>query len=195
MAATLARVDDDPAELIARVAVSRDVDAFRQLYEHFAPRVIAYLRKGGCAPEIAEELTQDVMTKVWDQAARYDATRAQVSTWIYCVARSRMLDRVRATRRPEPDPTDPVWSGAPPAAPDAILAQARDRDRLVRALAALPPEQAEVLRAAYLDGQSLADQAAATGVPLGTVKTRARLALQRLRLLMANLGDAEADHA
>lgn len=193
MTATVRRVEDDPAELVARIALSRDTGAFRQLYDHFAPRVVAYLRRGGCAPEIAEEITQDVMAKVWEQAGRYDASRAQVSTWIYCVARSRLLDRVRAAKRPAPDPTDPVWAGAAPDAPDAALGHARDRERLTRALAELPAEQAEVLRAAYIDGQSLADQAQATGVPLGTVKTRARLALQRLRLLMLPL--PETDHA
>lgn len=191
MTATVSRVDD-PVALIARVAATRDRVAYRQLYDHFAPRLVAYLCRHGCAPEAAEELTQDVMTTVWENAARYDASRAQVSTWIFCVARSRMLDRVRAARRPQPDADDPVWTGPPPAAPDAILDHARDRDRLVRALAALPPEQAEVLRRAYLDGQSLAVQAAATGVPLGTVKTRARLALQRLRILLSN---PEAEHA
>jgi RNA polymerase sigma-70 factor (ECF subfamily) len=174
----------NPGALVARVAASGDDDAFRELYEHFAPRVVAYLRRAGCAPDVAEELMQEVMAQVWRDAARYDATRAQVSTWIFCVARSRFLDRVRRNRRPEPDPTDPTWVGAPPSPPDASLEHARDRERLVDALASLSPEQASVLEATYVGGQSFGQYAARTGIPLGTVKTRARLALAHLRELL-----------
>jgi len=193
MPASLSRVDDLGA-LMARVASAGDVDAFRTLYEHFAPRVAAYLRRSGCTAELAEELAQDVMATVWKRADGYDASRAQLSTWIFCVARNRMIDRVRSARRPAPDPQDPAWVGAPAPGPDAMLGQARDHARLHAAISALPAEQAAVLQASYVDGLSLAEYAVASGLPLGTVKTRARLAMQRLRTLLSPT-PPEADRA
>lgn len=183
-------VADDPAELIGRIAAQGDRDAFRTLYDQFAPRVTAYLRRAGCAPDVARDLTQEVMTTVWQRAGTYRVERAQVSTWIFCVARNRMIDRIRHERRPAPDPTDPAWRGAEPPGPEAQLGSSRTNAALHRALELLPAEQRAVLRASYLEGLSLADIAAREGIPLGTVKTRARLAIRRLRdELAATTGD------
>ena len=171
----------DFAALLERVAKSRDRDAFVQLFNHFAPRVKAYLVRLGSGPDFAEELAQEVMLIVWRRADSFDATRAGVSTWIFAIARHRRIDALRRAPRREFDPDDPDLAPGAPGAPDQS-ADARDWERkLGAALGDLPDEQAQMLRLAYYDGRSHSEIAATLNVPLGTVKSRLRLAIGRLR--------------
>jgi RNA polymerase sigma-70 factor, ECF subfamily len=168
------------AELVRAVA-RRDRAAFVELFGRYAGRINAFVMRSGASAPDADEITQDVLVAVWRRAASFDPARAAASTWIYAIARNRRIDMIRRSRRPAPDPDDPLFRPDP--APDAAgaLAAAERRARLRAGLAALPPEQRRVLAAAFFDGLSHGEIAAREGLPLGTVKGRIRLAFRHLR--------------
>jgi RNA polymerase sigma-70 factor, ECF subfamily len=168
------------AELIARV-VRRDRSAFVALFDRFAARVKAFIMRGGASEADADEIAQDVMVLVWRRAETFDPTRAAASTWIFTIARNRRVDMLRRTRRPAPDPEDPLFQPEPE--PDGFTrADAAESGARIRAgLAELPEEQRAVLVSAFYDGLSHAEIADKLGLPLGTVKSRIRLAFRHLR--------------
>lgn len=166
---------------IRSIAATSDRAAFAMLFAHFAPRVKAYLMRLGAEPSAAEDLMQDVMLTVWRRAESYDPTLAGVSTWIFTVARNRRIDALRREKRPELDPSDPAFAAdAPRPADDAVAAQQWE-SKLAAAIRDLPAEQSALLRLAYFEDRSHSDIAAALRLPLGTVKSRLRLAIARLR--------------
>jgi RNA polymerase sigma factor (sigma-70 family) len=160
----------------------QDQQAFAELFRHFAPRVKAFLMKSGSAADFAEECTQDVMATLWRKAHMFDGTKASVSTWIFTIARNRKIDMIRKDRRPEPE--DLHWG--PESEPSAaeIMAIQQDSDELARALSSLPDKQRKLIERAYFGELSHSEIAAETGLPLGTIKSRIRLALDRLRHAM-----------
>ena len=161
----------------------QDQTAFAELFRHFAPRVKAFLIKSGSTPEFAEECTQDVMATLWRKAHMFDGSKASVSTWIFTIARNRRIDLIRKDRRPEPE--DLPWGpDAEPSAAD-LMAMQQDTEQLVRALAELPEKQRKLIERAYFGELSHSEIAAETGLPLGTIKSRIRLALDRLRHAMS----------
>jgi RNA polymerase sigma-70 factor (ECF subfamily) len=177
------------AELVRAVA-RRDRAAFVELFGRYAGRINAFALRRGAGAADADEIVQDVMVAVWRRAASFDPARAAVSTWIYAIARNRRIDMIRRAQRPAPDPEDPLFRPDP--APDAAgeLAAAERRVRLREGLAALPPEQRRVLTLAFYDGLSHGEIATREGLPLGTVKSRIRLAFRHLR---GALGDDLAE--
>lgn len=169
------------ADLVEAIAHRQDRDAFTQLFDVYAPRVRAYLMRLGLSAAEAEELTQDVMVTVWRKAATFDRRQASVSTWLFRIARNRRIDVFRRELRAEYDPDDPALQPPPEATPDEALEGADRETRVAGALEALPPEQAELIRIAFYQGLSHREIADATGLPLGTVKSRLRLAFEKLR--------------
>ncbi len=164
---------------IVSVGVRRDRDAFADLFRHFAPRVKSYLMRLGAAAELAEEIAQETMLTVWRRAEAYDPAKAAASTWIFTIARNLRIDRARRDNRPPPeeDPTD----ASPPPSPDAALSTVEDEARVTRALEVLSRDQALVVNLAFFAGKPHSEIAADLGLPLGTVKSRLRLAMARLR--------------
>ncbi|GAB1377932.1 RNA polymerase sigma factor RpoE [Pararhodobacter aggregans] len=175
-------IDDDGARHCAQMlAVARHADqaAFAALFAHFAPRLKAFLMKSGATAAQAEDCAQDVMATVWRKAGQFDPARASVATWIFTIARNRRIDLLRRDRRPEPE--DLPWGPEPePDQADALALQ-QDSQRLGEALAQLPEEQRTLIERAYFGDLSHSEIAAATGLPLGTIKSRIRLALEKLR--------------
>jgi len=168
-------------ELIGRIARKSDRAAFAELFRLFAPRLKYYLMRQGCDFSLAEELMQETMVMVWRRAASFDPRRAAATTWLFTIARNKRIDALRRQHRPEIDLADPALVGDPaPSAEEPVLANERGR-RLAEALAALPVEQAALVRLAYFDDRAHSDIAAETRLPLGTVKSRLRLALVKLR--------------
>lgn len=159
-----------------------DKRAFIELFNHFGPRVKAFLIKSGAAPDIAEDCAQDVMATLWRKAHLFDPSKASVSTWIFTIARNRRIDLLRKERRPEPE--DLTWG--PEAEPDQadVIALQQDTSRLGEAIAELPDKQRKLIEAAYFGDLSHSEIASQTGLPLGTIKSRLRLALERLRHAM-----------
>ncbi len=169
------------AELLARLAAADDRAAFAEIFARYAGRIRAFLLRGGAHPDVVEEATQDVFVSVWRRAATYEPAKAGVSTWIYAIARNRRIDLIRRQARPAPDPNDPLFQPDAPEDPARAAASA-DRDARVReALEALSKDQLEAVRLTFYAGLTQAEIAQATGAPLGTVKSRLRLAFARLR--------------
>jgi len=174
------------AEMIGAIATSADRGAFAALFGHFAPRVKSYMLRLGADPRLAEELAQETLLTVWRKAAAFDPSKAAPSTWIFTIARNLRIDAARRERRGDPveDPSD-----APDAepAPDDVLAGAQSDGRVREALLTLPPEQAEVIRLSFFSDKPHSEIAAALNLPLGTVKSRLRLAMGRLRERLGDL--------
>jgi len=169
------------AELMQTVAEAGDRAAFATLYEHFAPRLKAYLMRLGTDADRAEELAQESLVTAWQRAASFDPVQASVATWLFTIARNKRIDQLRREKRPEFDPTDPALVPDGPAQPDAGLSTAQDEARLRSALQTLPEEQIHLLRLAFFSDLSHRDIAEKEQLPLGTVKSRIRLALAKLK--------------
>ncbi|MEO1015985.1 MAG: sigma-70 family RNA polymerase sigma factor [Pseudomonadota bacterium] len=169
------------AECMEAIARSRDSNAFQELFTFFSPRLRGYLARLGADETLAEELVQEVMTTVWRKAGQYDRRQASVSTWIFQIARNRRIDAHRRASKPALQPDEPALRPPEPEEPDFLLGRAQTEDLVRAALDELPEEQLSILKAAFYDGLSHSEIADAFGLPLGTVKSRIRLAFNRLR--------------
>ncbi|RUL99363.1 sigma-70 family RNA polymerase sigma factor [Rhizobium chutanense] len=169
--------------LMAAVATSRDREAFETLYRHFYPRVRSYMVRMTKGNRIlAEELAQETMMRVWNKAALFDATRAQASTWIFTIARNQMIDCVRRSARPDFDANDPAFVPDELEAADAKVEREQAAIALNRAMTRLKDKYAEVLRMSFFDGLTHTKIAETLNLPIGTVKSRIRLACEKLRV-------------
>lgn len=166
------------------VAERGDWVAFNRLFTFYGERVKAYLRHSGVDDAAAEDLTQDVFSVVWRRAGQFDPRQGALATWIFTIARNRRIDVLRRERRPAPDPTDPVLAPEAPIQGDAAVEAEEMKERIKSAVADLPPEQADLLRAFYFDDKTHVGIADEFGLPLGTVKSRLRLALAKLRVIL-----------
>lgn len=165
--------------LIVAVAERADRAAFSALFVSFGPRVKAYLQRGGLGAAEAEDMTQDVFLTVWRKAAQFDPARAGAAAWIFAIARNLKIDKARRGRLAPPG-DDPSDEPAVPL-PDALAAAEESARSLRRAIADLPEEQIAILRLAFFDDLSHGEIEQRLGMPLGTIKSRLRLAITRLR--------------
>lgn len=166
------------AEILA-IRDRQDQVAFARLFQHFAPRIKGFLMKSGTPADVAEDCAQEVMATVWRKAALFDPSRASASTWIFTIARNKRIDVVRRERRPEPE--DLPWGPEAEADQEDALALEQETERLSKAMSALPEKQRNLIQRAYFGDLSHRELAEETGLPLGTIKSRIRLALDRLR--------------
>lgn len=167
--------------LLAAVAERGDRAAFVALFERYAGRVKGYLIRSGATEGVAEEVAQEVMVALWRRAASYDAARGSAATWIFTIARNRRIDLARRAARRGAGGDDPPIDPEPAASAEADLAAAARDSRVRAAIADLSPEQRDIVRFAFSDGLSHGEIAERTGLALGTVKSRLRLAFARLR--------------
>lgn len=165
-----------------RIRDAQDKAAFAELFAHFAPRVKYFLMRSGADASLAEECAQEVMATVWLKSHMFDPARASVATWIFTVARNRKIDILRKQRRPEPE--DLPWGPQAEPEQDDVLVLQQESKLLGKALKELPEAQRELIQKAYFGDLSHSEIAEATGLPLGTIKSRLRLALERLRHAM-----------
>ncbi len=172
-------VETDWAGLMIRVRDHQDKAAFAALFRHFAPRVKGFLMKSGAGATLAEECAQDVMATLWQKAHLFDPARASVATWVFTIARNRRIDALRKARRPEPEELD--WGPEPEPDQAEVMETQEETERLGRALAGLPERQRSLIERAFYGELSHSEIAAETGLPLGTIKSRIRLALDKLR--------------
>jgi len=174
------------ADLVERIAASADKAAFTRLFAYYAPRVKGYLLRLGMSQAEAEEVSQEVMVAVWRKAATFDRRQASVATWIFRIARNRRIDVFRRDQRAVLDANDPIFQPEPAAGADR-LAEAAEREAQLRiAVAELPPEQRDLVRVTFYEDLSHSQVAERTGLPLGTVKSRLRLAFAKLKLRLAD---------
>ena len=172
------------AELIGRVASSGDREAFKALFEHFAPRIKGFLVKTGCTPHEAEEIAQNVLIAVWRKASRFDPATTDAAAWIFTIARNMRIDAARRTTRDERlgqtmEPKADVAESV-----EATFSRVEDAARVKTAIYRLSAEQSAVIRLSFIEERPHPEIAAILKIPLGTVKSRIRLAMNRLRELL-----------
>jgi RNA polymerase sigma factor (sigma-70 family) len=175
-------------DLLTAVGATRDGRAFALLFHHFRPRVQAQLVRLGLAPAAAEDLTQDVMETIWQKAHLYDRRRSAAITWVFQIARNRRID-VKRRSRESCVPTEDFFTIPDPTIGCDEHLDARQRQQYVRnALGALPQEQLALVKLAFFEGLSHSAIARQLNLPLGTVKSRLRLACARLQRLLVDNG-------
>jgi RNA polymerase sigma-70 factor (ECF subfamily) len=172
---------------LVKLVAARQPDALAELYDRFAPTLLALARRILGNHADAEEVLQEVFVQLWNRGERYDPARSSVSTWLVLIARSRAIDRLRSRKVVERtyEATSRAVAGAgelhtSPEAVDNVFIQER-HERVRRELATLPAEQRQVLEMAFYEGLTQSEIAAKAGLPLGTVKTRTLLAMKKLR--------------
>ena len=169
------------ANLIRRIAEDRDKLAFRDLYDRYAGRIKGVMIKGGAPKEEADEAAQEAMLAIWRKAETFDPARAPASAWIFAIARNRRIDMIRRQSRPAADPNDPLYAPDPPTPAEAEVAAAHRDARVREAVLNLNAEQRATMHLAFFEGLSHSEVAKRMGSPVGTVKSRLRLAAQRLK--------------
>jgi RNA polymerase sigma-70 factor (ECF subfamily) len=175
------------ADLLQRIAERADPAAFRELYEAYGPRVKAYMMRRGADAGTAEDLAQETLLTVWRKAALYAGDKGSTTTWVFTIARNLRIDRLRREIPWQELPEERMAEASGELAPDEAMAEKERQERVQAALAELPADQKEVVSLAYLEGLSHSEIAARLDVPLGTVKSRMRIAYQKIRQTIESL--------
>ena len=168
-------------DLLRRIAERGDPAAFRELFDHYAPRIKAFMMRNGVDAGTAEELAQETLLSVWRKAALYSADKGSAATWIYTIARNLRIDRLRREVPWQELPRGHEEQPSSDPAPDQLLLDGEEQARVRAALSQLPPDQLEVVQLSFIEGLSHSEIAVRLAVPVGTVKSRMRLAYQKLR--------------
>lgn len=170
--------------LIARVAQNRDRQAFAELFDHFAPRLKSFMMRKNASAELAEDLVQEAMIAVWTKAALYEPSKGSVTTWVFTIARNLRIDRIR---RDVHMPTTELGDyDEPSEAPEGeeLLGRKQEDGLVARALQSIPDEQRQILILSFVEEMPQSEIAAKLAIPLGTVKSRMRLAYGHLRRIL-----------
>lgn len=176
------------SDVLTKIGEDRDRQAFAALFKHYAPQIKSYGLSTNGVPGLqafADELVQETMIKVWRNAARFDPGKANATTWVFSIARNARIDLLRRGARHKTDlDADDVWLEAEDGEPVASLQQKRTAELIRESIGQLPIEQSQVLAKVYLEGKSHSEVSAELDLPLGTVKSRVRLALAKMKLLI-----------
>lgn len=168
--------------LLCDVGKNKNKESFIELFEYFAPRIKSFLMKGGADENTADELAQETMLSIWDKAGSFDPQKAAASTWIFTIARNKRIDALRKIKGHSVNLEDlPVLQDENSSSPAQNLSRTEEAESIMYALSTLPEEQADLIVKSFFEDKSHAEIADETGIPLGTVKSRIRLALERLR--------------
>jgi RNA polymerase sigma-70 factor (ECF subfamily) len=171
---------------IRAIALHGDRAAFAALFRFYAPRIKAVLMRAGATAETAEDVAQDTLVAVWRKAGQYDPARASAAAWIYTVARNLRIDRLRRDQREKLVAVYETIASEEPERPDQVLDSSEQDAQLRNALGELPEEQVRVVQLSFLEGRAHGEIAKMLGLPLGTVKSRLRLAMNRLRNVLGD---------
>ena len=173
--------DDAVAGWIAAIASHGDREAFTRLFEAFAPRLRSFVMQRGSDSTVADEIVQEVMVSIWRRAGQYDPAKGRPAAWIYTIARNRRIDMLRRPEIPTYDPDDEAYVPSEDELADQSLYRKQYSKKLREAMDHLPREQSDLLRLSFFQELSHSEIASETGLPIGTVKSRIRLAMQKLR--------------
>jgi RNA polymerase sigma-70 factor, ECF subfamily len=171
-------------DLLTRIAEKRDRTAFAALFDSYAPRVKSFMMRKGATSEQAEDLVQETMIAVWSKAQMYVADRGSVTTWIFTIARNLRIDRLRREKTSLYTDIDDYDAESHEAQQDDALGRLQEDGYVAKALAQIPPEQRELLILSYVEDLPQSEIATRLQIPLGTVKSRMRLAYRRMRKLL-----------
>lgn len=173
---------------LVRLGKHSDRQSFKQLFEHFGPLIKSYyLGKSPGSTPLIEELIQEVMVKIWQKAHTYDPAKAAASTWIFTLARNTHIDMLRRLKKYNTTSSleaEEVWEDPTEIGPLSELETTRDSTRVRDSLSQLPHAQAQIIAKVYMDGKTHVEVAEELDLPLGTVKSRVRLALNKLNNLL-----------
>lgn len=184
---------DEWSDLLGRVGKQQDQLAFKSLFDHFAPLIKGFCLNNtnqGFSSDAAEEIVQEVMLKIWQKAPSYDPSKAAASTWIYTVMRNARIDLIRRNKRHQTD-SDPIdvddlWDEDSDTGPVVQFQKIRDQEIIKESFKVLPSEQRQALTEVYMKGKSHSEVASETGLPLGTVKSRVRMGLQKIEAYLGS---------
>ncbi|MEH6525210.1 MAG: sigma-70 family RNA polymerase sigma factor [Sneathiella sp.] len=174
----------EPTDLtqdLMAIAASQDQGAYRRLFHEITPRLKSFLMGQGTVEPVAEEILQETMLKVWQKARQFDGSKASASTWIYTIARNAKIDRFRKEARPMPDPNDPSYIQDPPETGEQSVAKKQESNHIREAIATLPSDQLRIITMSFYEEKSHAEISEELELPLGTVKSRIRLAFGKIR--------------
>ena len=177
----------DERDLLKRVAEKRDRAAFASLFDIYAPRVKSFMMRKGATAEQAEDLVQETMIAVWSKASMYVPERGGVTTWIFTIARNLRIDRLRREKTSMFTDIDDYDAESDDVPADDALSRLQEDSQVAKALAKIPPEQRELLIMSYVDDLPQSEIAAKLQIPLGTVKSRMRLAYRRMQKLLESV--------
>lgn len=184
----LSDLSQNIARDMRQVSEDRDREAFSRLYDHFAPMIRAFCYKSNPGARLlADEVVQDVMLKIWQKAGQFDDQKASINTWIYTLTRNCRIDYLRKNGKHVSDiDPEPIWDSLVDENENllASVQLARQSSVLNEKLAKLSSDQRQILSKVYLEGKTQQETADELDIPLGTVKSRTRLALQRMSMLM-----------
>jgi RNA polymerase sigma-70 factor, ECF subfamily len=172
------------AQLLSRIAEKRDREAFAALFDMYAPRVKSFMMRKGASAEQAEDLVQETMISVWSKAAMYVADRGSVTTWIFTIARNLRIDRLRREKVNMFTDLDDFDAESDDVQQDDAMNRLQEDSAVAKALAQIPAEQRELLILSYVEDMPQSEIAARLQIPLGTVKSRMRLAYRRMKKLL-----------
>jgi RNA polymerase sigma-70 factor (ECF subfamily) len=174
------------ADSIGRVASRGDREAFKGLFEHFAPRIKGLMLKAGCSTNEAEEIAQDTLIAVWRKAGQFDPATTGAAAWIFTIARNLRIDSVRRAARNRHSSQEAELADAadPDESAEIVISRVEDASRVKAAIERLSAEQSRVIRLSFIEERTHPEIASLLGIPLGTVKSRIRLAMNRLRDLL-----------
>ncbi len=173
--------------MIARIAADKDRAAFKALFLHFGPRIKALMQKAGASSDIADDLVQEVMMSLWRKAHLYSPEKGNVSTWIFTIARNARIDRLRRQSSKPYEDVEAIELASPEPDGEAEMYVSQRSERVASALAELPPEQKQIMELAFINDLPQSQIAEKLSLPLGTVKSRMRLAYGKLRPVLEDL--------
>ena len=176
--------DQELTVLINLIATKKDKIAFSNLFKLVGPRIKGYLMKLGSNDIVAEDLLQEVMLTVWRKSETFDRNKAAVSTWLFTIARNKRIDMLRKEIRPQLDPNDPMLTPNQEEAADKVYGSKQESIKITDAIKMLPDEQSKLIKMTYYEDKSHSIIAEELKMPLGTVKSRIRLASARLKKLL-----------
>ena len=176
--------DQELTTLINLIATRKDKTAFSSLFKLVGPRIKGYLMKLGSNDIVAEDLLQEVMLTVWRKSETFDRNKAAVSTWLFTIARNKRIDMLRKEIRPQLDPNDPMLTPNQEDSADNIYGSKQESIKITDAIKMLPEEQSKLIKMTYYEDKSHSIIAKELNMPLGTVKSRIRLASTRLKKLL-----------
>jgi len=173
--------------LLTRIGEQADRQAFTSLFEKVAPRLKSFLRGQKQSESEIEVILQETMLKVWRRASTFDRSKSSAITWIYTVARNVKIDRIRKMSRPEPDPNDPSFVPDSPETGEQVFDRQQRSDILKQAVSLLPEDQRQIIMMSFFEEKPHSEISEELGIPLGTVKSRIRLAFGKIRSELENL--------
>ena len=176
--------DNELSVCIKLIGNNQDKSAFGVIFKHFAPRLKSFLLKAGSTDSQAEEVIQEVMIAVWTKSSTYDDTKSSVSTWIYTIARNKRIDKIRKEKRHYLSESDEGLEIPIDSTQEKEIFSAQLSSSLKKYMSNLPKEQSDLLQLSYFYNKTHADISEELKIPLGTVKSRIRLALSKMRHLV-----------